>query len=121
MGSSIGMSQRNPLDLIKHDVPLLSEAKSNKQPRTLGPLLDAAGRDETCVWYRVSQGRHYFDIAPDHSTLCLSISFACLLAVHAAYTHVAVHRAVQQNCALANAANLCTGCRVSTWAIRQSC
>lgn len=53
VGSSIGMSQRNPLDLIKTDVPLLSEAKSSKQPRTLGPLLDAAGRDESCVWYRV--------------------------------------------------------------------
>ena len=53
VGSSIGMSQRNPLDLIKSDAPLLSEAKTSKRARTLAPLLDAAGRDETCVWYRV--------------------------------------------------------------------
>lgn len=53
VGSSSGMSQRNPLDLIKTDVPLLSEATTSKQPRTLGPLIDAAGRDEQCVWHRV--------------------------------------------------------------------
>jgi len=41
------------LDLIKSDAPLLSEAKSSKQPRALAPLVEAAGRDETCVWYRV--------------------------------------------------------------------
>ena len=54
VGSSIGMSGRNPLDLIKIDAPLLSEAKTSKSKRGLAPLLDAAGRDEACVWYRVS-------------------------------------------------------------------
>ena len=54
VGSSIGMSGRNPLDLIKSDAPLLSEAKTSKSKRALAPLLDAAGRDEACVWYRVS-------------------------------------------------------------------
>jgi len=54
VGDSMGMSARNPLDLIKSDAPLLSEAKSSKQPRALAPLVEAAGRDETCVWYRVS-------------------------------------------------------------------
>ena len=53
VGSSIGMAARNPLDLIKSDVPLLSEAKSSQQPRTLSPLIDAAARNEACVWYRV--------------------------------------------------------------------
>ena len=53
VGSSIGMSGRNPLDLIKTDAPLLSEAKTSKSKRALAPLLDAAGRDEACVWYRV--------------------------------------------------------------------
>lgn len=53
VGDSMGMSARNPLDLIKSDAPLLSEAKSSKQPRALAPLVEAAGRDETCVWYRV--------------------------------------------------------------------
>lgn len=53
VGSSIGMSGRNPLDLIKTDAPLLSEAKTTKSKRALAPLLEAAGRDETCVWYRV--------------------------------------------------------------------
>lgn len=53
VGSSIGMSGRNPLDLIKSDAPLLSEAKTSKSKRALAPLLDAAGRDEACVWYRV--------------------------------------------------------------------
>ena len=53
VGSSIGMSGRNPLDLIKTDAPLLSEAKTTKAKRALAPLLDAAGRDEACVWYRV--------------------------------------------------------------------
>ena len=53
VGDSVGMSARNPLDLIKSDAPLLSEAKSSKQPRALAPLVEAAGRDETCVWYRV--------------------------------------------------------------------
>ena len=54
VGSSIGMSGRNPLDLIKTNAPLLSEAKTSKSKRALAPLLDAAGRDEACVWYRVS-------------------------------------------------------------------
>lgn len=53
VGSSIGMSGRNPLDLIKTDAPLLSEATTSKAKRALAPLLDAAGRDEACVWYRV--------------------------------------------------------------------
>ena len=48
------MAARNPLDLIKSDAPLLSEAKASKQASTLTPLIDEAGRDETCVWYRVS-------------------------------------------------------------------
>lgn len=52
VGSSIGMSGRNPLDLIKTDAPLLSEATTSKAKRALAPLLDAAGRDEACVWYR---------------------------------------------------------------------
>ena len=53
VGNSIGMSALNPLDLIKSDAPLLSEAKTSKQPRALASLVEAAGRDETCVWYRV--------------------------------------------------------------------
>ena len=55
VGDSIGMAARNPLDLIKSDAPLLTEAKTSKQPKPLAPLVDEAGRDETCVWYRVSQ------------------------------------------------------------------
>lgn len=84
VGSSIGLSQRNPLDLIKHDVPLLSEAKSNKQPRTLGPLLDAAGRDETCVWYRVSQDRHYLHLITPLSACqsALPVYLLCMMTMH---------------------------------------
>lgn len=69
VGSSIGMSGRNPLDLIKTDAPLLSEAKTSKAKRALGPLLEAAGRDEACVWYRVSL------LTPPHcSCLCKLVS-----------------------------------------------
>lgn len=54
----MGMSGRNPLDLIKTDAPLLSEATTSKAKRALAPLLDAAGRDEACVWYRVGPTSH---------------------------------------------------------------
>lgn len=54
VGQSIGQVTRNPLEMIKRDPPLLSADKSRAPARPLGPLLDAAGRDEACVWYRVS-------------------------------------------------------------------
>ena len=56
VGASIKAPSRNPLDMIKRDVPLLSQPKQRQQQRPLSPLIDAAGRDESCVWYRVRQG-----------------------------------------------------------------
>ena len=59
VGSSIKAPSRNPLDMIKRDVPLLSQPKQRQQQRPLSPLIDAAGRDESCVWYRVRQGMQW--------------------------------------------------------------
>ena len=55
VGASIKAPSRNPLDMIKRGVPLLSQPKQRQQQRPLSPLIDAAGRDESCVWYRVRQ------------------------------------------------------------------
>ena len=80
VGSSIGMSGRNPLDLIKTDAPLLSEAKTSKAKRALAPLLDAAGRDEACVWYRASTSTpsfcscHCMLVSRPKDCICLACS-----------------------------------------------
>ncbi|KAK9852315.1 hypothetical protein WJX84_008608 [Apatococcus fuscideae] len=53
VGESIQAKKRDPLQMIKRAAPLLSAAKSESTPRPLGPLMAAAGADETCVWNRM--------------------------------------------------------------------
>jgi alpha-glucan,water dikinase len=57
VGESIGMRDRNPLDLINKftsptSAPHLAE-KAKKRETPLTPLLASAQEDESCVWYRV--------------------------------------------------------------------
>lgn len=57
VGESIGMRERNPLDLINKytsptSAPHLAE-KARKRETPLYPLLAAAQEDESCVWHRV--------------------------------------------------------------------
>ena len=54
LGESMGVRVINPLDFVKKAPPLLSQAKKKAPERALGRLEDAAARDETCVWQRVS-------------------------------------------------------------------
>ncbi|KAK9816496.1 hypothetical protein WJX72_001009 [[Myrmecia] bisecta] len=53
VGQSTGISSRNPLDLIKRPAPHLSDERNKPQLRPLGKLVDAAAKDEACVWQRV--------------------------------------------------------------------
>lgn len=62
VGESIGMRDRNPLDLInKYTSPTSSSTasaphlaeKANKRETPLSPLLASAQEDESCVWHRV--------------------------------------------------------------------
>ncbi|KAK9809702.1 hypothetical protein WJX73_007079 [Symbiochloris irregularis] len=52
LGQSTDVSARDPLSFIKSSAPLLSADKKQAPARPLGPLEDAAGRDDTCVWQR---------------------------------------------------------------------
>jgi len=53
VGDSIGMRERNPLDLVNRSfAPRLAE-KAAKKETPLGPLQQAAGEDDTIVWSRV--------------------------------------------------------------------
>ena len=53
VGQSMGMRERNPLDLIHRSAaPRLAE-KARQRETPLSPLLAAAQEDEGCVWHRV--------------------------------------------------------------------
>ena len=54
VGESTVKRERNPLDMIKGAAPLLSQEKKQAPARALSALETEAGRDETCVWQRVS-------------------------------------------------------------------
>jgi alpha-glucan,water dikinase len=56
VGESIGMRERNPLDLInKYSTPNAPHLAEKAAPREtpLSPLLASAQEDESCVWHRV--------------------------------------------------------------------
>lgn len=53
---SMSLRKIDPLQLVNSPMPLLSADKKKAPERALGQLEDAAARDETCVWQRVS---HY--------------------------------------------------------------
>ena len=76
LGESIGVKVINPLDFVKTAPPLLSQAKKKAPERALGSLEDAAARDETCVWQRVSNCCS--------AALCSS----CILQCHLATDHL---------------------------------
>ena len=51
---SMSLRKIDPLQFVKSPMPLLSADKKRAPERALGKLEDAAARDETCVWQRVS-------------------------------------------------------------------
>ena len=51
---SMSLRRIDPLQFVKSPMPLLSADKKKAPERALGKLEDAAARDETCVWQRVS-------------------------------------------------------------------
>ena len=51
---SMSLRRIDPLQLVKSPMPLLSADQKKAPERALGQLEDAAARDETCVWQRVS-------------------------------------------------------------------
>ena len=48
-----GMRQRDVMSLIKQSAPLLSMEAYEEDDRPLAAAIEAAGRDEACVWHRV--------------------------------------------------------------------
>lgn len=47
------MRQRDVMSLIKQSAPLLSMEAYEEDDRPLGAAIEAAGREEACVWHRV--------------------------------------------------------------------
>ncbi len=47
------MRQRDVMSLIKQPAPLLSMEAYEEDDRPLAAAIEAAGRDEACVWHRV--------------------------------------------------------------------
>lgn len=54
---SMSLRRIDPLQFVKSPMPLLSADKKKAPERALGKLEDAAARDETCVWQRVSSSQ----------------------------------------------------------------
>lgn len=48
-----GMRQRDVMSLIKQSAPLLSMEAYEEDDRPLAAAIEAAGREESCVWHRV--------------------------------------------------------------------
>ena len=51
---SMSLHKIDPLQFVKSPMPLLSEDRKRAPERALGKLEEAAARDETCIWQRVS-------------------------------------------------------------------
>lgn len=53
IGQSAGMPRRDVMSLIKNPAPLLSMEAYEEEDHPLGGIIEAAARDESCVWHRV--------------------------------------------------------------------